>query len=291
MGNNFLATAQFQLKLGRRALRRAKQRRVYPNYLIDELPILFTNSIPKSGTHLLTQIIAGFTALGPFVDSGLPAIVTYDGMNGRHRKETEILLDLKRLTAGDIAYGHLHATDHVLKVMTQERFASFLIIRDPRDILVSHVHYVTDLAPNHVLHNYYANELSTFEERLRTSIIGLPDAPFPFPDIGERLKPYLGWMERESVLVLKYEDLINQQFEAVSNIVEFVINRGFIPKVNVPEATEILLAGIDPNRSPTFRKGGSGDWKEQVDAANRNLIKETAGHALIQLGYEKDLTW
>ncbi len=291
MGNNFLATAQFQLKLGRLALRRAKQRRVYPNYLIDELPILFTNSIPKSGTHLLTQIIAGFTALGPFVDSGLPAIVTYDGMNGRHRKETEILLDLKRLTAGDIAYGHLHATDHVLKVMTQERFASFLIIRDPRDILVSHVHYVTDLAPNHVLHNYYANELSTFEERLRTSIIGLPDAPFPFPDIGERLKPYLGWMERESVLVLKYEDLINQQFEAVSNIVEFVINRGFIPKVNVPEATEILLAGIDPNRSPTFRKGGSGDWKEQVDAANRNLIKETAGHALIQLGYEKDLTW
>lgn len=291
MGNQILKSAQFQVKLARRALRRTKQRVHYTDYNIGALPILFSNSFPKSGTHLLTQILAGFTALGPFVDSGLPAIVTFDGMNGRHRAETEILLDLGRLTAGDVAYGHLHATDQVVKFMSQDGAASFFIIRDPRDVLVSHVHYVTDMAPKHILHNYYTNELSTFEERLRTSILGLPNAPFPFPDIGKRLEPYLGWMDCEAVFVLKYENLINQQFESVSTILNHVIKHGFIPRVNVTEATEVLLAGINPQRSPTFRKGGSGAWKDQVDAANKNLIKDTAGRALIQLGYEKDLAW
>jgi len=291
MGNKILKSAQFQVKLARRALRRTKQRVQYPNYSIDDLPILFSNSFPKSGTHLLTQILAGFTTLGPFVDSGLPAIVTYDGMDGRHRAEMEILHDLRRLNAGNIAYGHLHATDQVVKFMSQQSIASFFIIRDPRDVLVSHVHYVTDMAPKHILHNYYANKLSTFEERLRTSILGLPNAPFPFPDIGKRLEPYLGWMGCEAVFVLKYEDLINQQFESVSNILKHVIKHGFIPGVNVTEATEVLLAGIDPQRSPTFRKGGSGAWKDQIDAENKNLIIDTAGRALIQLGYEKDLAW
>jgi hypothetical protein len=263
----------------------------YPDYCINDLPILFSNSFPKSGTHLLTQILAGFTALGPFVDSGLPAIVTYDGKDGRQRTEAEILHDLLRLYAGDIAYGHLHAADQVVEFMSQESVASFFIIRDPRDVLVSHVHYITDMAPNHILHNYYANELSTFEERLRTSILGLPNAPFHFPDIGKRLEPYLGWIDSDAVFVLMYENLINQQFEAVRSIFDHVIKHGFIPNVSVAEATEVLLAGIDPKRSPTFRKGISGAWKDQVDAANKNLIKDSAGRALIQLGYEKDLDW
>lgn len=291
MGDKILKSAQFQAKLTRRALRRTKQRIQYPDYCIDGLPILFSNSFPKSGTHLLTQILAGFTTLGPFVDGGLPAIVTYDGKDGHQKSEAELLHDLQRLRAGDIAYGHLHASDQVAEFMSQENVASYFIIRDPRDVLVSHVHYVTDMAPKHVLHNYYANELSTFEDRLRTSVLGLPNAPFPFPDIGKRLEPYLGWMDSEAILVLKYENLINQQLKAVRSILDHVIMHGFIPRVNVIEATEVLLAEIDPMRSPTFRKGGSGAWKDQVDAATKNLIKDTAGHALIQLGYEKDLDW
>ncbi|MCK4726823.1 MAG: hypothetical protein KAT29_13515, partial [Anaerolineales bacterium] len=88
----------------------------------------------------MTQILAGFTTLGPFVDGGLPAIVTYDGKDGHQKSEAELLYDLQRLRAGDIAYGHLHATDQVAEFMSQENVASYFIIRDPRDVLVSHVH-------------------------------------------------------------------------------------------------------------------------------------------------------
>ncbi|RMF47890.1 MAG: hypothetical protein D6755_04510, partial [Anaerolineae bacterium] len=45
---------------------------------LRDAPVLFANSFPKSGTHLLTQILQGMTHLGPAVDSGLPAVLTYE---------------------------------------------------------------------------------------------------------------------------------------------------------------------------------------------------------------------
>ncbi len=57
--------------------------------------MLFANSFPKSGTHLLTQALQGFPQLGPAVDSGLPAVVTYEGDTGRTRSTEEILADLR----------------------------------------------------------------------------------------------------------------------------------------------------------------------------------------------------
>ena len=63
------------------------------------MPVLLANSFPKSGTHLLTQVLQGFPSIGPAVDSGLPAIVTYEGDTGRQRQAVEILADLERLKA------------------------------------------------------------------------------------------------------------------------------------------------------------------------------------------------
>ena len=84
------------------------------------VPILFANSFPKSGTHLLTQVLQGFPRLGPAVDSGLPAVVTFEGDTGRARQTQEILADLQRLLPGDIAYGHVHALPPVVGLVWRE---------------------------------------------------------------------------------------------------------------------------------------------------------------------------
>ena len=73
--------------------------------------------------------------------------------------------------------------------------AAYFILRDPRDVVVSHVHYVTEMEPNHIHHRYYSQELHTFDERLRASILGIPDPAIPFPDIRQRFLPYLGWLD------------------------------------------------------------------------------------------------
>jgi len=64
-----METLGTSLRLLRRHLRRGRQ---WLRYRHLDSPVLFGNSFPKSGTHLLTQVLAGFSRFGPVVNSGLP---------------------------------------------------------------------------------------------------------------------------------------------------------------------------------------------------------------------------
>jgi hypothetical protein len=255
------------------------------------IPILFANSFPKSGTHLLTQVLQGFAELGPAVNSGLPAVVTYQGNTGRERTQAEMLADLARFQPGDIGYGHLHALPGIVELLCEPAFAAFFILRDPRDVVVSHVHYVTDMEPKHIHHRHYNEILHTFDERVRASILGLPDPKQPFPDISARFEPYLGWLERDEVLKIRYEDFIRDRIAVLGRALAHAEQRGFPCCLPPHRALEILNANINPLRSPTFRSGKSGGWQQQFSPDNKALFKEVAGELLVRLGYETSLDW
>lgn len=280
-----------QAKLLRRRIRRAGQKLRYRQRSLDGMPILFANSFPKSGTHLLTQVLKGFSRLGPAVDSGLPAITSYDGFTGRPRTEPEIQADLKRLLAGDIAYGHIHALPKAVEFLCQAGVGSYFILRDPRDVVVSHVHYVTDIELDHIHHTYYVEQLSDFDARLRTSILGIPGQVVPFPDIRARFEPYLAWLDRPEVLTLHFEDFINHRDASIEKVYNHAVERGFQTSLGKGEAIARLAQGIDPLRSPTFRSGKVGGWRTAFSDKNKELFKEIAGDLLIRLGYEKNHDW
>ncbi len=275
----------------RRFLRRARQQWKYRSLSLQNAPILFANSFPKSGTHLLTQIMEGFPFIGPAVNTGMPAFVMYDGETGRERTRQEILSGLNHLSYGDTAYGHLHALPWIQDVLTSDAFATIFILRDPRDVVVSHVHYVTDIEPNHVHHNYYIQVLQNFNDRLKTSILGRPDAENPFPDIAGRFAPFVGWLGSSGVLTLKYENLMDDPLIFTGQILDYVIERGFPLHVDKSKAVEVLVSRINPQKSPTFRKGKSGGWKSAFTQEHKDIFKDLAGQLLIDLGYEKDLNW
>jgi hypothetical protein len=277
------------LRWVRRAIRRAGVRLRYGAF--SGCPILFANSFPKSGTHLLTQVLKGFVMLGPAVDSGLSAIVTFDGPTGKPRSEDVILRQINRLRSGDIAYGHLHALPEFLAALTRQEMATFFIYRDPRDVVVSHVHYVTVMEPEHVHHRYYTKELRTFDERLNVSILGRPDAAHPFPDIYQRFKPYLGWLDASEVLSMKFEDIIERRTAALERILDHAVRRGFRLKVSKERALQLLDSSIQPEKSPTFRNGKIGKWQDSFTDGHIALFKEAAGDLLIRLGYEQDRNW
>lgn len=282
---------QMQARLIRRDLRRAAQKWRYRRLNLYSLPVFFANSFPKSGTHLLTQVLQGFTLLGPAVNSGLPAIVSYQGDSGRALTVKEVLTGLQRLRPGDITYGHLHALPEVVSYLSQEGFATYFLIRDPRDVVVSHVHYVTDMASRHAHHKFYLQELQNFDQRLRTSILGRPDSEAPFPDIGARFRPYLGWLGRRDVLVLRYEELVHDREGALARIVGFAVSRGFSLNCERERAVDKLRSGIQPQKSPTFRRGETGGWRDHFNAEHKEIFKEVAGDLLIRLGYERDVDW
>jgi hypothetical protein len=284
-------TGNLAARLARRLLRRWGQQIRYRRLSLDGVPALFANSFPKSGTHLLTQVLEAFTCLGPAVNSGLPAVVTYEGRGGRERASAEILADLARFQPGDIGYGHLHARPEVMAALSQPGFAAYFILRDPRDVVVSHVHYVTEMEPDHALHAYYTRELHTFEERLTASITGLPGLDFSFPDIAARFAPYLGWLKCAPLLCLQYEALLHDRPAALQRIVRHAARRGFPLACPPEQAVERLGQAIQPSRSPTFRQGGSGGWRSKFTPQHTAIFKEIAGDLLIRLGYETGLDW
>src|SRR5512147_141752 len=120
----------FEARLARRSARRIAQMVRCRQLSLQDVPVLIANSFPKSGTHLLTQVLQGFPRIGPAVDSGLPAIVTFEGDTGRPRAIEEILRDLRRLLPGDIAYGHIHALPEAVDYLCQPGMCAYFILRD-----------------------------------------------------------------------------------------------------------------------------------------------------------------
>jgi hypothetical protein len=252
---------------------------------------LFANSFPKSGTHLLTQVLQSIQAVAPVVDSGLPAVVTYQGDSGRQRSQAEILRDLQRLLPGDIAYGHLYALPEIQTFFSNPSVAGYFILRDPRDVVVSHVHYVTEMEPDHILHTHYTQNLDSFEQRLNTSITGLEQVDFPFPDIRSRFLPYMGWLDCPDVFTIKYEDFLSDQELAVAQILAYAVKKGLPLQVEIQAAARTVISRLDPKRSPTFRTGKSGGWRKAFTEEHKRLFKEVAGDLLIRLGYETNSDW
>ncbi|HBX69291.1 MAG TPA: hypothetical protein DEH25_07880 [Chloroflexi bacterium] len=277
------------LKLLRRAFRRTQAALRFGS--LENSPILFANSFPKSGTHLLTQVLQGFIRLAPVVDSGLPAVVTFAGSTGQPRPLEAILTDLHRFLPGDIGYGHLHALPELTAELANDRVCAFFILRDPRDVVVSHVHYVTEMAPHHVHHHYYAHELKSFDERLTASIVGRPGLAIPFPDISGRFEPYLGWFDCSEVLILRFEDFVFQRAATLERVLDHAQSRGLLVKPPRDEALRLLGASINPEKSPTFRSGKIGKWRESFSEAHRSTFKNIAGDLLTWLGYEDGDDW
>jgi sulfotransferase 6B1 len=291
-----------ELRLARRALRRTRQALRYGAHSLASAPVFFANSFPKSGTHLLTQVMEGFTRLGPAVNSGLPAVVTFDGVTGRQRSESEILHDLQRLLPGDIAYGHLHAFPGAAACLCRDGLASYFILRDPRDVAVSHVHYITEMNSNHVFFHYYQDVLHSFDERLCASIQGITSRELSLasgrhseeaslPNLRERFQPYTGWLAHPEMLVLHYEDFITARQAAIKQVLDHAVQRGFTLAVERQSALQILDQSIDPQHSPTFRSGKIGGWRAAFTEQHKRLFTDICGDLLIQLGYEENFDW
>jgi hypothetical protein len=252
-------------------------------------PILLGISFPKSGTHLLDQILLGFSRAAPFSRRLHSFYAEYEGESGRKRSPEQAVRWLESLRPGDIASAHLFARPEVLVRVCTPAFVPYFIFRDPRDVAVSHVFYVTEMESDHVHHAYYQS-LPDFNARLKVSILGLPGADVEFPDIAGRFAPYLGWLDQSSVMKIHFEDLIHDRAGTLNHIVDHFLVR--VPlQVDRSLLLESLELSINPGKSPTFRSGKTGDWKKHFTDEHKKIFKDVAGDLLIELGFERDKNW
>jgi len=252
-------------------------------------PILLGISFPKSGTHLLDQILLGFNRVAPFSRRLHSFYAEYEGESGRKRSPEQALAWLDSLRPGDVASAHLFARDEVVKCVCNSAFIPYFIFRDPRDVVVSHVFYVTDIEARHVHHDYYQS-LPNFDSRLNVSILGRSDAGVEFPDVTARFVPYLGWLDQSSVLQIHFEDVINDRAATLNHIIDH-----FLAQVPLQAPRQLILesleSSINPSHSPTFRSGKTGEWKNYFTQEHKKIFKDVAGDLLVKLGYEKNNDW
>lgn len=254
-----------------------------------DLPILLGISFPKSGTHLLDQILLGFSNVAPYVKRLHSFYAEYEGESGVKRAPEQALAWLGSLRPCDVASAHLFARSEAVARVCSPKFIPYFIFRDPRDVVVSHVFYVTGMEARHVHHAYYQS-LPDFNARLNVSIVGRPDAGVEFPNIADRFTPYLGWLDHPEVLAIHFEDLIHDRATALTRIMDHLLAR-----VPLQAPRELILdsleAAINPAKSPTFRTGKTGEWKKHFTDEHKRIFKEAAGDLLIRLGYEQDKNW
>lgn len=254
-----------------------------------DLPVLLGISFPKSGTHLLDQILLGFSNIAPYAKRVHSFYAEYEGESGKKRAPEQALAWLDSLQNNDVASAHLFARPDAIKKVCSQKFIPYFIFRDPRDVVVSHVFYVTEMESKHVHHAYYQS-LPNFDERLKVSILGRPDSNIEFSNIADRFAPYLDWLNHKEVLSIHFEDLIHNRTETLTRIMNH-----FLDKVPLQTSGGLILdsleSAINPTKSPTFRSGKTGEWKKYFKDEHKKLFKEVAGDLLIKLGYEKDNNW
>ena len=276
----------------RRALRPAGKRlqaMLRWRKLLGEAPPIFGNGKPKSGSHLLLQVLDGFTRIMPYAYVVAEPVRTIRKEGGR-RTEAEVHSDLESIPRDAIGWGYVEAWPAIVAHLCQKGRVNLFIYRDPRDLLVSHVYYASDMNEEHGMHAYYRS-LPDFGDRLRAAITGVDDGDVRLVSVRKRYEAVFEWLAQPAVLSIRFEDLATSPSAVLNRMLDEVERTGYGIPTPRARALEILQQGIQPHRSATFRSGKIGAWRAHFDAEHKRLFKDVAGDLLQGLGYEESPDW
>lgn len=244
-------------------------------------PALVCNSVPKSGTHLLLQVLSalpGRAYYGRFLAS-TPTVTL------RPRTESQELRMLRHSLGDEILPAHLFHKARLAREFAQGRAIQVFIVRDPRDVILSEVHYLSGMNYWHRLSRRFRN-LPTLSQQIRLAITGLDNSNFYYPDVGTRFSRYLGWGDSTGVLTVYFERLVDKSLREleIERIGAFVLK----DRDDVATFVEHALDAVDPKRSHTFRVGQPGGWRAAFNTGDLQLFQKVAGWLPAAMGYSPD---
>ena len=254
-----------------------------------DAPPVFGNSKPKSGSHLLLQILNGFTQIMPYRYVAADPVRTINKDGGR-RNADAVLVDLKAVPGGVIGWGYVEATPQNVAFLCRPERVNYFIYRDPRDMLVSQVFFATDMHEEHGMHAYYKS-LPDVGERLKVAITGIDRDGMRMVSVRQRYEGVFQWLEQEHVMCIRFEDLIHHREATLKAMLAEVERTGYQIPTPPEQALSILVEAIQPRKSHTFRSGKTGGWREHFTEEHKALFKEIGGDLLVRLGYEKNNDW
>lgn len=220
-------------------------------------------SAPKTGSHLL-----GFGL-------GLPTLSVYYvksvGSYGVIRTDDEQVDFLKECTPPAF-WAHVTHSAQMESYLKENYKAVFFIARDPRDVVVSHSHYITKLetaSVNYVLPDGSCLNHYNHSERMR----------FLLRILGQELRKYSGWFNGHTYIV-RYENMVHNRLGEFQKIHDFLVSLGEEPH----SASEMVQKSFKKH-SISWRKGDTGDWKEEFSDTHLRLAKHHLTQVMEEWGY------
>lgn len=262
-------------------------------------PRRIVNSIPKAGTHLVNKALdlhpdTLFSGLHRVPDDFVPHLSSVAGEVGPPSER-----DLRRLI-GSMASGqymswHMPYSDSAVAALAGSGARMVFVMRNPRDLIVSHVDYVMK-RPDHFLHERYTS-LPSDEHRLIATLTGLaPDEPVGGSARGrglvplrQRIESYFGWADTAHV-TLRFEDLIGEVGGGTLGSQREALERLF-GGLEMDTSASLIEAVADNLWSPasmTFTTGRTRRWEDRFtkDVVNR-FDREMSGLDLGRFGYSE----
>jgi hypothetical protein len=269
-------------------VRRLRRQMQVSKKSLDGMPIIFGNAIPKCGSKLLFNILRTLPQFGPCVDTGLNEIKPI--FRGQLTNQAWINNQLDSLRPGDIRFGYLYSSQASIRRLTQPGWATFMIIRDPRDQVISEVFYALEMHAKHGMHEHLKS-LPDMDSRLEAMIVGVKEGLAKRVGVREHYHRFLPWLKHPGISIIRFEDLIQKREATLSHILDRLESTGFSFFVDRDEAMSKLLEAMKPAKSETFREGKSGRWAELYSPEIIALFKREAGDLLVELEYESGLDW
>ena len=252
---------------------------------------LFVTTMPKSGTHLLQKIIYSLT--GELAEWPKEATTM-------QQHECDVICTLKKR----YYFAHAPCIGNNLEIAKKNNLNVILLLRDPRDVLVSYAYWVKK-DPDHLLFADretlypYWNEIPSWSiETMISHFITHYPCKGPlvknFATIAEFYSLYLDWDQYPNLHITTFEKLIGPQGggDTVTQENEILAIASFLQiptnKDDIKEICSSLFGGTS-----TFREGKIGSWKKELTEEHKQALKKLPGfnELLIKLNYEKDNNW
>lgn len=252
---------------------------------------VLTNSVPKSGSLMLLNLVLAIPGARVSSDTHLASSV-----DGEKERLQYVKSRMHSFGAGQIHAGHIPHSEDIEAWLDENEVRQLFIYRDPRDVTVSLWRYIMKPSEEHPYFEMY-NGFGSDSERLMRAIIGFNEGISVFkvgtsciPNIFLVYKAFEPWIKSRSpnVLSLRYEDFFNSHdFSELSHPVSKIVNY-VAPRLarNHDLIRWIGRQGLDPRKSLTFRKGGSGGWREEYTPAHIEAFRSVfPDEFLHSLGY------
>src|SRR4030067_589497 len=292
-------------KVRRKRLIKVLLKELFTQYIeFSTMPRIYLNSFPKGGTLLTTKLLSLLNFRPTFIINsnwfiGRDGII-YRLTRGARKYNDYVMIGidlpiplraswlehkLSVIPAGYLVSGHIGYSDHIAHIFHSNGFKFIQVIRDPRDIAVSHAHYWSE-TPSHFGYKHY-QRIAGWDERLSFSISGGPIEGLGYLEsIRTRARSVEGWMCRKDVLTIRFEDLVgakgggsaDRQINTITKMCEFLNIE--VKQDQIKNIQETLFGG-----TPTFRKGQVGGWINEFSDENLRLFDEVTGTLLYDWGY------